>query len=271
MENRIFMKMNEMGKCFVIQPFDNDIYDKRYSDTFEPAIKKGGLEAYRIDKDLSVRIPIDDIEKGIRDADICFAEISTDNPNVWYELGYAFACSKDVVMVCSEDRKGGFPFDIQHRQIIKYQLGSRSDFDKLEQTIAEKIKALLHKSKTVQALSITPVIDTEGLKSYEVALLIILMENAIAKSDSYSIFRLKEEMGKAGYTDIATSIGVRTLEKNGYIEVFPESDYNGNVDYYCRVTDLGENWIINNQDQLVFRKESRPTAKPSNATDDLPF
>ena len=40
-----------MNKCFVIQPFDNDKYDKRFVDIFKPAIEKSGLEAYRIDKD----------------------------------------------------------------------------------------------------------------------------------------------------------------------------------------------------------------------------
>ena len=54
-----------MEKCFVIQPFDNDKFDKRFVDIFEPAIIKAEFEAYRIDKDLSVRIPIDDIEKEI--------------------------------------------------------------------------------------------------------------------------------------------------------------------------------------------------------------
>ncbi|MDR6943025.1 hypothetical protein [Mucilaginibacter pocheonensis] len=70
-----------MEKCFVIQPFDDGKYDKRFTDTFKPAIIKAGLEAYRIDTDLKVRIPIDEIEQGIKDSALCFAEISTDNPN----------------------------------------------------------------------------------------------------------------------------------------------------------------------------------------------
>ena len=74
-----------MKKCFVIQPFDNGTFDKRYTDIFEPAIKKASFEPYRIDKDLSVRIPIDEIEKGITDSEICFAEITTDNPNVKFQ------------------------------------------------------------------------------------------------------------------------------------------------------------------------------------------
>jgi hypothetical protein len=258
-----------MKKCFVIQPFDNGIFDKRYADIFEPTIKKAGFEPYRTDKDLSVRIPIDEIEKGIIDSEICFAEITTDNPNVWYELGYAFACGKDVVMVCSEERVGKkFPFDIQHRYIIEYKTSSKSDFESLEDIIIRKINALQQKTQTVETLNATPVIDTEGLKSHEIALLIIITTYSVANENGISIWYLKDEMNKAGYNDVATSVGVMSLSKNGMIEIYRDSDYNGNEYKGCRLSEKGENWILANQDQLQFRK---PTQSQEKNYDDLPF
>lgn len=244
-----------MDKCFVIQPFDKDKFDKRYIDIFEPAISKSELEPYRIDRDLSVRIPIDDIEKGIIESVICFAEITTDNPNVWYELGFAFACKKDVVMVCSDERpQGKFPFDIQHRQILTYKTSSTSDFETLKDAITKKIKAFQKNSKTVKTLNTTPVIETEGLKSHEIALLILITENQIISEDSISLSFLKSEMNKSGYTDIATGVGIRTLSKNGMIEIFKENDYNdGHAYNACRLTEKGETWILSNQQQLQFR------------------
>jgi len=44
-----------MDKCFVIQPFDNDKFDKRFVDIFKPAIEKSGFEAYRIEILVSLR------------------------------------------------------------------------------------------------------------------------------------------------------------------------------------------------------------------------
>lgn len=252
-----------MDKCFVIQPFDNGKYDKRYNDVFAPAISKAGLEPYRVDKDHGVKIPIVEIEKGIAESSICFAEISNDNPNVWYELGYAFACGKDVVMVCSEERQGKFPFDIQHRLIITYKTDSQSDFEKLKDSVVAKIEALMSVSKTVTKLSTTPVIETEGLKSHEIALLILIMENQLTKEDSTPVYLLKREMNKSGYTDVATSVGVRTLERNGMLESFRTNDFNGEDYIACRLTDKGVNWVISNQDLLKFRQESN--------TNDLPF
>lgn len=34
-----------------------------------------------------VQVPIESIEQGIRKATVCLADITEDNPNVWYELG----------------------------------------------------------------------------------------------------------------------------------------------------------------------------------------
>ena len=72
---------------------------------------------------------------------MCFAEISTNNPNVWYELGFAFACEKDIIMICSDKRIDEFPFDIRHRQIIKYKTNTPSDFETLKKSIITKINA----------------------------------------------------------------------------------------------------------------------------------
>ncbi len=94
-----------MTTCFVIQPFDSGKFDKRFTDVYKPAIEAAGLEAYRVDKDPSVLIPIDAIEEGIRKAEVCLADITTDNPNVWYELGFAFASRRPIVMVCSDERR----------------------------------------------------------------------------------------------------------------------------------------------------------------------
>lgn len=258
-----------MENCFVIQPFDNDKFDRRFVDVFEPAIRNAGYVPYRIDKDPSIRIPIDGIEKGIRESAICFAEITLDNPNVWYELGFAFACDKDVIMVCSDEREGKkFPFDIQHRHIITYKTNSKSDYTNLEESISKKIAAFQHKKRTVKSLHDTPIKETEGLKSHEIALLILIMENSISIDDCYSIYSLKNEMNKSGYTDIATSVGIRTLSKLGMIETFKEIDVytNGQEYHSCRLTEIGEDWILSNQDQLQFR-----LSKDLIEEDDLPF
>lgn len=260
-----------MNSCFVIQPFDKSKFDLRYNDIFEPAIKKANLTPYRVDKDPSVRVPIEEIENKIREARICFAEITTDNPNVWYELGYASSCGKDVVMVCcTEERVGKFPFDIQHRHILTYSTSSTSSFKSLEQSITDKINALISSSKTLEKISESPIIDFNGLDGNEIAMLIIIMENSFATDDSISVYLLKENMLKAGFTEIATSYCTRTLKRKGLVEIFKDfEDYSNSPFYACRLTEAGENWMLANKDKIKFRKDPQDSQKQM--ADDLPF
>jgi len=264
-----------MRTCFVIQPFDRDKFDKRYTDVFEPAIKNAGFTPYRVDKDDSVTIPIEDIEQKIKESDLCFAEITTDNPNVWYELGYAFACGKSIVMVCSEERLGKFPFDIQHKFIITYKTASISDFNDLSQRITNKIKALENKIKTAEVLSNIPVQEIKGLKTHEFAILVLLMENTVSKYEHFPVHMLKTEMGKSGYNDMATSVGIRTLEKMQFISISMETD-NWHEYPVCRLTENGENWILDNQDKLEFKINETLVTKHNQEEEeeeeeDLPF
>src|SRR5688572_3287132 len=80
-------RVTPMSSCFVIQPFDAGRFDKRFEDVFSPAITESGLTPYRVDRDPSVSIPIDEIESGIRSCAVCLADVTLDNPNVWFELG----------------------------------------------------------------------------------------------------------------------------------------------------------------------------------------
>lgn len=258
-----------MDTCFIIQPFDKDKFDQRFTDIFEPAIRSTGLEPYRVDRDPSVRIPIEQIEEGIQNSKICFAEITMDNPNVWYELGFAFACGKDVVMVSEE--KQHFPFDIQHRHVINYKTTSKSDYEKLELNIKERIIGLLGKQKSVNRIITNPLKESEGLKSHELTMLLLIMENQISNEDTVSIYSLKNDMEKAGFNSIAVSISIRELKRKDLIETLMEySNYNNEEYIACKLTELGENWILNNQDKIEFRKPGNQKTTTSQE-DDLPF
>jgi predicted transcriptional regulator len=137
-----------MGKCFVIQPFDSGPFDKRFDDIIEPAIKDANLLAYRVDRDPGVVVPIDEIECGIRESIAVVADISLDNPNIWYEVGYARAADKPMVLICSSKRVI-FPFDIQHRNIVKYSTESISDFQEMRAEITKRLIAVVKKSQEI--------------------------------------------------------------------------------------------------------------------------
>ena len=249
-----------MNKCFVMQPFDGGPYDLRYESVFAPAITAAGLSPYHVDRDPSVSIPILEIENGIRNADICFAEITTDNPNVWFELGFAFAIPREVIMVSSDERKSKYPFDIQHRNIIHYSTNAPQDFDKLKHSITERLAAVLKKQEEIgRAASLSPVKDTEGLSQHEIVALVTVMQNSFLSGGYTPAFRIKEDMNSAGFTDIAVGISLRTLATKGMLssDTFYTEDDNSPYFVY-KPAAKGEQWLIDNQDKLTLKTPPPP-------------
>ena len=157
--------------CFVIQPFDRGKFDKRYEDAFEPALGQAGFEAYRVDEDPGTDVVIAAIENGIRRAAICLADVTTNNPNVWYELGYANAAGKPVILTCCDERGPPLPFDIHHRHVIRYQSESASDFDKLKQEVFKRAKVLLDRVAEKLMDDADPIAPQDGLPLREMHLL----------------------------------------------------------------------------------------------------
>ena len=135
----------EDNHCFVIQPFDKK-FNSRYDSSFKPALEAAGILPYRTDEDPSVNDILKTIEDKIKSSKFCLADISTDNPNVWYEVGFAFACGKEVILLCSDERESEkLPFDISHRNVTNYKINSKDDWHSLEEKITERAKAIMNK------------------------------------------------------------------------------------------------------------------------------
>ena len=135
-------------KCFVIQQFDEK-NNARYKSTIKPAIEDADFEAYRVDQDKSVQIPIESIEKNIRDSDVCIADISDNNANVWFEVGFAAALGKYLILLCSDKiEEKDYPFDVRHRNIISYTAGTSQGHTGLKREIIKRLKAYKEKNNT---------------------------------------------------------------------------------------------------------------------------
>lgn len=251
-----------MGRCFVIQPFDGGVFDKRYEDTFRPAIERAGLEPYRVDQDPSVLVPIVEIEKGILDSDICFAEISTDNPNVWFELGYAIASKKPVIMVCTNDRPK-FPFDLQHRTVIRYKSEAKSDFDELGNTITSRLRAAIERDVDLEELvGRSPVKRTYDLADHEVAVLVVAASYKASQEEPPSLSNVRHDMNRAGFTDIAVSLAVRGLTRRSLLFEKAVEGYGRDSYTALMPTEAGLSWLDENIDRVVLHRESEADGLP---------
>ena len=257
-----------MPTCFVIQPFDSGKYDKRFRDIYKPALEQAGLEPYRVDQDPTVEVQIDAIENGIRIATICLADITTDNPNVWYELGFAFASGRSVIIVCSDERvNDGFPFDIQHRTVIIYSADSPSDFKKLKNDITERAKALVRKDETRQFIESEQLAPREGLSQVEIQVLAITAANNAIPGEWISVHSLKSDAERSGLTEVGFGVAIRRLENKGLIELEWENDH-GDSFRTAALSEKGWDWISSNDSLFdLIKRESNP----ENFDEEIPF
>lgn len=263
-----------MPICFVIQPFDSGKFDKRFDDVFAPATKAAGLDPYRVDRDPGVDVPIEAIEDGIRNASVCLADITTDNPNVWYELGFAYATGRPVVMVCSNERMSGkYPFDIQHRTVLTYKPESLSDFSDLANAIRERIKALLNKTAALRQIAESDqVAPSHGLTQSELMVLAIIAgETALPRSVSV-VHSIKDESERSGLTAIGFSLALRRLVAKKFIEIAEDWDENRDQTYSTtHVTDAGWEWIESNEALFVLKRTPPTPTTFADLENEIPF
>jgi len=270
-----------METCFVMQVFDA-IYDRRYEESFAPAIQDGGATPIRADKILGSKPIIDKIEGAIRKATIAFAEISEDNPNVFIELGYALDLGIPLVMVCDQAKRSALPFDITHRPVIFYRTESKGDFDKLSKDIQAAVGAALTDARERQeALSkstpapLTAVAD-DALRE---RIMLEILEGEIGDPDGISAYRITTALKSEGTSERLASLGLLALTHEGLIETTPSTDYNDNRYIAYRLSSDGRSHLLSQYADIKRREEAKSeeakqrwTAKkqvPSNAFDDL--
>ncbi len=133
--------IKEGDTCFVMMPFAAQL-GGYFATIWEPAIEKAGLKAVRADDaQFGPGKIIDQIYRSIRESKVLIADLTTRNPNVFYELGLAHALEKPVVLVSgSEDDN---PFDLRHIRVIFYDTSDPFWGQKLIDKVAENILSAL--------------------------------------------------------------------------------------------------------------------------------
>jgi hypothetical protein len=92
------VKVGATDSCFVMMPFAAPL-GGYYESVYRPAIEKAGLQPVRADAEIFGAGKImNQVWSGIRRAKVLVAELTSRNPNVFYELGLAHALRKPVVL-----------------------------------------------------------------------------------------------------------------------------------------------------------------------------
>jgi hypothetical protein len=132
----------EPRKAFVVMQF-SDPYNQVYSDVIKLACTEFKLEALRADEMYGPGIIIKDVVDQIQRSQVVIADITPANPNVYFEVGYALALQKPIILLAARTTpETRLPFDVSAFRVLFYEdsIGGKA---KLEEGLRKHLKQIL--------------------------------------------------------------------------------------------------------------------------------
>jgi nucleoside 2-deoxyribosyltransferase len=118
--------------AFVLMPFASDFEDIYKFGIKEPASELD-IVAERVDEQIYSEGILERIYRQIDLADIIIADMTGQNPNVFYEVGYAHAKGKLCIHLTTDS--DDIPFDLKHKRHIVYE----GSINKLKNELIEEL------------------------------------------------------------------------------------------------------------------------------------
>ena len=142
------LRQAKTQECFVVMPFgqkplpDGRIYDfdKVYRVIIKRAVEEAGMKPVRADEIPGSGLIHSDMFKQLRDRPVVLADLSLENPNVFYELGVRHVMSPSgTVLLCrKETDTKRLPFDVGLSRVISYNFdGTVLDWEEVEKTVKD--------------------------------------------------------------------------------------------------------------------------------------
>lgn len=113
-------------KAFIVMQFTEE-FNALYNEVIKPTCETYGFECIRADDIYSNGLIIDDITKSIKESSIIIADITPNNPNVYYEVGFAHGIAKPTILL-SDKKREQLPFDVSGFRTLFYDntIGGKS-------------------------------------------------------------------------------------------------------------------------------------------------
>jgi O-acetyl-ADP-ribose deacetylase (regulator of RNase III) len=135
-----------MAKCFIITPYGKKKdatgktvnFDRIFNALIERVVSDAGLEPLRSDHDLESGPIFRKMIHDIATAEVCIADITTLNPNVFYELGVRHALCRGVTILI-RIKGQPLPFDISNLRVFEYGPPKSKEFQQAREQIVAAI------------------------------------------------------------------------------------------------------------------------------------
>jgi hypothetical protein len=141
-------RTNPKPFVFVLMPFKDEFKDV-YHLAIRPACEAAGAYCERVDEQHFTENVIERIWNQIAKADIIISDMSEQNPNVFYETGYAHALGSRTILLTQS--AADIPFDLRLRPFLIYKRTALTD---LKSDLQEKVKYFVENPEARAALDI---------------------------------------------------------------------------------------------------------------------
>jgi hypothetical protein len=110
----------ERPKAFIVMQFSSP-YNEVYSHVIKNICGELGVAPIRADEMYGPGIIIKDVIDQIARSQVVIADISPSNPNVYFEVGYALALDKPIILLAQRPVAGAsLPFDLSAFRVLFY-------------------------------------------------------------------------------------------------------------------------------------------------------
>ncbi len=133
---RLMNSLRRKQSCFVAMPFSKK-HDAVYR-MIKESMKGTFYYCQRLDKKQFNKSIVQKILSEIKQSKLIIFLATDQNPNAFYECGYAVAMNKEVITLT--DSYSNLPFDIKDRNAIEYS----GDLQKLKKKLNDKLTKLTH-------------------------------------------------------------------------------------------------------------------------------
>ena len=113
-----FIVAAELPHAFVVMHFAKP-FDEVYADVIKETCHAFGLDTVRADEIYGPGLIIRDIVEQILRSQVVIAEITPENANVYFEVGYALAWNKPIVLLARQGTQ--LPFDVSGFRVLFYE------------------------------------------------------------------------------------------------------------------------------------------------------
>ena len=151
--------------CFVLMPFGTKSnpfpdsvqidFDRIFDHIIAPAIEKAGLRPLRADQEMSGGLIHQAMFERLLACEYAIADLTSANPNVYYELGVRHAVRPwSTVLMCAD--KTRLPFDVEPLRALLYSIDDSGLSPKkylIERLILEAQRILFYERPSVKELA----------------------------------------------------------------------------------------------------------------------